>query len=315
MDLRELGDKLRREREAQGLSVDEVIEKTKISRRNINAIEEGRRDDLPHPVYSKGFIRNYAGVLGLDSKDVEQTLTQVYPHEEEDDDLEATLSDVKKDIKLHSRSRKSGKKSGLALFALLILVSILGMLIWFMPSSSPVNAPSQQPPTPSESEPATPEPAPQEPVASAPLAETTGSAATPEPEPEAPAASENEPMADAEGPVAGTGPEAEVSDAGAPDETTPEAEPAPAARQAADETVVIAASEACWLEALYGDGTRKEYFLQSGERLTLNFAESLTVRLGNGGGVTVSYNGREVPIDVGSGQVKTLSFPPAEDDG
>ena len=48
--------------------------------------------------------------------------------------------------------------------------------------------------------------------------------------------------------------------------------------------------------------------LQAGESLTLSFAESLRLRLGNAGGVRVFYNGRE--LDRGrQGQVRNWNFP------
>jgi len=66
MNLRELGALLKAEREKRGLSVREVMDATKISRRNVNALEEGNVGALPHPVYLKGYIKNYARLVGLD---------------------------------------------------------------------------------------------------------------------------------------------------------------------------------------------------------------------------------------------------------
>ncbi|MDR3641389.1 MAG: DUF4115 domain-containing protein [Humidesulfovibrio sp.] len=65
MNLLELGDLLKREREKRGLSVRDVMESTKISRRNLNALEGGEVKLLPHPVYLKGYVRNYARLVGL----------------------------------------------------------------------------------------------------------------------------------------------------------------------------------------------------------------------------------------------------------
>lgn len=66
MNLLELGALLKRERERRGLSLRDVMDSTKISRRNLNALEEGQVNLLPHPVYLKGYIKNYARLLGLD---------------------------------------------------------------------------------------------------------------------------------------------------------------------------------------------------------------------------------------------------------
>lgn len=66
MNLMELGGLLKQERERRGLSVRDVMDATKISRRNLNALEEGAVKLLPHPVYLKGYVRNYARLVGLD---------------------------------------------------------------------------------------------------------------------------------------------------------------------------------------------------------------------------------------------------------
>jgi len=68
MNLLELGDLLKREREKRGLSVRDVMETTKISRRNLNALEAGEIKLLPHPVYLKGYVRNYAHMVGLNAE-------------------------------------------------------------------------------------------------------------------------------------------------------------------------------------------------------------------------------------------------------
>lgn len=66
MNLLDLGGLLKQERERKGLSVRDVMDATKISRRNLNALEAGEVKLLPHPVYLKGYVRNYARLVGLD---------------------------------------------------------------------------------------------------------------------------------------------------------------------------------------------------------------------------------------------------------
>ena len=51
--------------------------------------------------------------------------------------------------------------------------------------------------------------------------------------------------------------------------------------------------------------------LRKGDIITLEFAKALEVKLGNAGGVQVSYDGTELPAPGQDGQVKTLVFPPA----
>lgn len=70
MDLRELGALLKAERERRGLSENDVIDRIKIGRACLVAIEEGNKDGLPHPVYAKGFVKNYAKWLELDAEEI-----------------------------------------------------------------------------------------------------------------------------------------------------------------------------------------------------------------------------------------------------
>ncbi|HEY1938804.1 MAG TPA: RodZ domain-containing protein [Candidatus Angelobacter sp.] len=60
------GDRLRREREMRGITLDEITESTKISRRHLEALETERFDQLPGGVFNKGFVRAYAHFLGID---------------------------------------------------------------------------------------------------------------------------------------------------------------------------------------------------------------------------------------------------------
>ncbi len=66
----ELGDLLRRTREEKGLSLDQVMEATRIRKEFLQALEEEDFDRLPAAVYVKGFLRNYATFLGLDPEEI-----------------------------------------------------------------------------------------------------------------------------------------------------------------------------------------------------------------------------------------------------
>jgi cytoskeleton protein RodZ len=61
-----VGEDLREARLTLGASVEDMAERLRINRRYIHALEEGRIKDLPGPAYAVGFVRSYAGALGLD---------------------------------------------------------------------------------------------------------------------------------------------------------------------------------------------------------------------------------------------------------
>jgi cytoskeletal protein RodZ len=63
--LEELGSRLRQFRTEQSIPLEEVAAQTRIQARLLNAIEEGRLDELPEPVYIKGFIKRFAEAIGL----------------------------------------------------------------------------------------------------------------------------------------------------------------------------------------------------------------------------------------------------------
>lgn len=63
--LAELGDHLQQFRQQQGISLEQVAAKTLIPVRTLTAIEEGKLERLPEPVYVQGFIRRYADALGM----------------------------------------------------------------------------------------------------------------------------------------------------------------------------------------------------------------------------------------------------------
>ena len=60
------GASLRKHREAKKLTLETIVEKTKIRPAILEALEEDRYADLPEPVFLKGFLRQLAVCLGLD---------------------------------------------------------------------------------------------------------------------------------------------------------------------------------------------------------------------------------------------------------
>jgi cytoskeleton protein RodZ len=61
-----IGEALRSAREAQGRSLDDAAVATRIRSSYLEALEEERFGELGGSVYAKGFLRSYAGYLGVD---------------------------------------------------------------------------------------------------------------------------------------------------------------------------------------------------------------------------------------------------------
>lgn len=64
-DSASFGTWLRRQREAREISLRDIAERTKIGIRYLEALEEDRLDVLPAPIFTKGFLREYARYIGL----------------------------------------------------------------------------------------------------------------------------------------------------------------------------------------------------------------------------------------------------------
>jgi cytoskeleton protein RodZ len=111
-----LGAVLRNEREKQGLTLDRVASVTKLRGKMVEALENETWEDLPQPVFVRGFIRSYAGVLGLDEKELLYLYERVVPSQ----------ADTRKPAEAQHRSRK-----GFILLGV-IFVLILGFIAYLL---------------------------------------------------------------------------------------------------------------------------------------------------------------------------------------
>lgn len=64
------GSRLRRARLRRGIELDQIASVTKINPTYLRFLEEERFDDLPAPVYVRGFLGAYARCVGLDTRTV-----------------------------------------------------------------------------------------------------------------------------------------------------------------------------------------------------------------------------------------------------
>ncbi|NDV27989.1 helix-turn-helix domain-containing protein [Desulfovibrio sp. JC010] len=295
MDLKELGSRLKEERERQGLTIEQIMEITKVSRVNINAIESGDRDEFPHEVYAKGFIKNYAKALGLDADEIGEDFSRI---------MSSGITEIGTEPEEITQPEygPGPKKSPVGtIFLILILAGIVGGLVYYLHDNSFFAAKSGDSTEVAVVEEMVEE-APAAPTAetAAPVVEKKAEAVEAEPVP-----AEPEIVAEEKVEVK---PE-EVIETVA---ENPAVEEAPAAAPVKNLVVVTAKpGEACWLEAVV-DGEAKEYVLQEGDALSLPYKEDLKVKLGNGGGVEIVSDGQPFKFDAPKGKVKKLEFPAAQ---
>ncbi len=65
-DVNPFGSALKLERDRRGLSLLEVARISRVPFKSLEALEDGRFDDLPGDVFSRGFLRSYARVLQVE---------------------------------------------------------------------------------------------------------------------------------------------------------------------------------------------------------------------------------------------------------
>src|SRR5260370_32992576 len=116
---RSAGDELRQRREALGLDLADVAATLRIKPAYLMALEAGRPEELPGPVYAIGFIRAYADHLGLDDGEMLRRFKQAST-------LLAAKPDLAFPIPLGERSLPG---SGVLLVALILAVCGYGG--WF----------------------------------------------------------------------------------------------------------------------------------------------------------------------------------------
>lgn len=69
-ELAAFGEDLRKEREIRGISLKEIADATKISKRFLEALERNDHKTLPAPVFTRGFVREYARYVGLNAEEL-----------------------------------------------------------------------------------------------------------------------------------------------------------------------------------------------------------------------------------------------------
>lgn len=106
------GDKLKRERELRGVTLEEIAKATKIGTRALKALEDEHFEQLPGGIFNKGFVRAYAKFLGLDEEQmVADFMAAQGDRDAQKPDLMASLA-VKAEAQRRSEIAASGGEKG-----------------------------------------------------------------------------------------------------------------------------------------------------------------------------------------------------------
>lgn len=167
----DFGKSFKDSRLAQGLTLEQIAQETKISTRFLEAIEEERFATLPGGIFNRGFIRAYATRLGMDPEDA----VARYKKMAEPREFEPTLPPVPEAY----RSNRNPHEKYLYAGALVALV--IGVMLFYAisrPSPPPVPLVAT-PAAPAPSSP--PPPAPETTAAPGPALEATADPVLPAP--------------------------------------------------------------------------------------------------------------------------------------
>lgn len=130
-----VGEILRSEREKKGLTIKEIEIATSIRTVYITAIEEGNYGIIPGEVYLKGFIRNYANFLGLDSQQIIDLYRQSQnPVVTAADEVNTINKSTKEDPVKEMNPSRSGKWLAVSV----LLVCLTGGAWWYQNTSESV---------------------------------------------------------------------------------------------------------------------------------------------------------------------------------
>ena len=77
-----LGERLRQQRLAMGVSLQHISEKTRIGSRYLGALEAGEFKQLPGAIFARSFVRQYAEIVGFDASGLEDELQQIFPSDD-----------------------------------------------------------------------------------------------------------------------------------------------------------------------------------------------------------------------------------------
>ncbi len=273
------GERLRREREMRGITIEEIAEATKIGSRNLRALEEEKFDLLPGGIFNKGFVRAYSKYLGLDEEQAvaDYIAAETAFHEADSDGPDQPV------VVAPRRSFAAP-----IVVVLVVVVALGGFFGWRYYQNRLAQREAERVAEAAEKAAQNaPAPAPAPPSPTIAAAPTDGSS-DPSQAPGTTSSTTSLPTSS----------------------TTPAANPdTTAATPLVDGFVVLLkAKQDSWVSAKADGKSVFSALLKAQNEKTLRARDRMEVMLGNAGGIQVSYNGKDLNLANTSGQVKTLVF-------
>ncbi len=286
------GERMQREREMRGITLEEISESTKITSRCLQALEEEEFDKLPGGIFNKGFVRAYAHYLGIDEDQAVADFVVASGGEKEQ-----PLPDPPEPRAVTLGQRAEGHPNWRAIALLVVLLVTVVAVLWKLgPSAVRLVATAWTARSNPEAAATSPAPAIVTPQS------TPEVVATPPPPP--PAATKKS-VAKAKS----------VAVAASSPATAPPAPPAPAAApspppqaRSSDFVVQIRATEDAWVQIVADGKLFSEGVMVPPAEKRVRAAKQVVIKTGNGAGVEVSFNGQPLPPLGEENQMATVTL-------
>jgi cytoskeleton protein RodZ len=287
------GAQLKKEREKQGVTLEDISVSTKIGTRMLRALEEEHFDQLPGGIFNKGFIRAYARCLHMD----EEQAVADYLAATGASALAKSENDDQAPI-LEPPSREPDHSTGglpWGIFAVVLLIIALGFAAWgFYSRESEKPAQNSTPSAASAANPSPPVTTQQPPPEQKPPEAVNSSPASPKP---AEPARTTAPAASTPSPSVTPPPLASHS-------STPQ----PAVPANAPLLVLIKAREDSWLSISVDGEIVTRALLSAPAQRSIRAEKEIVIKAGNVGALDFEFNGKKLPTQGEYGEVKTLTF-------
>ena len=278
----ELGRLLTEARTAKGLSLADVESVTRIRQKWLEALENGEYNKLPRGAVARGFLRTYAAYLGLDT----QAALDLYTSESGDAGDDVAIAEPGKprvvdyrplEVELIDQRVDNGWVRWL--IALVLVAAVAGGAWWFL-SRNPGWNPFAAAPPPAPTATSTPTSTPWI-VTATPKATITLPVAEPL------ATSDILPLPTPTVPASPT--------------LTPR--PSATPEFTAGVTLDLQAVQRSWIRVAVDGEVAEEGFLDAGVTRLWEANQSITLRTGNAGGVTIVLNGQDLGLMGAVGEV------------
>jgi hypothetical protein len=269
-DLDKIGQVLKTARIEKGLALEDVSAELFIRKSIIGAIESADWESLPHDVYVKGYVSQYAAFLNV--RDLVRL--ELRPGETPSDTAQTPRKERRDAPSKQERMPLGGHGSKKKIFGAVVMTGVLVAFLVFVNVQKPVGTarPAYQPVQGAQ--------------------ETAAALPVPRPDqkpPDGTADNNYETVAGADTSAKGYDPQEE---------------------KVVLETkkLMIACQERTWVRVVIDGSEKKEFMLNQEEVVVLNAKESFDLLIGNAAGVKLFYNGKDIGFTGASGEVKRVNL-------